>query len=264
MRFRVLTCLVSLIFAGALRAADAAPGAPVEPFKHPALVLVGDSIMKTGTGNGERGPWGWGAEIGAFFDPAKINVYNEGRGGRSSRGYIEEGAWGKVLEQLQPGDFVIIQFAHNDTANSANYPDRATITSGGDETVQVGVGDARKVIRSYGAYLRQYAADVKAKGATLIICSPVPRNQWADGKIKRGFDGYAQWAADAAKTTGTAFIDLNRLAADRYDALGQEKTRTHFNDPQHTTKAGARVNAECVVAGIKALKDVPLAKALLP
>jgi lysophospholipase L1-like esterase len=219
--------------------------------------------MKTGTGTGERGPWGWGSEIGAFFNPAKIHVYNEGRGGRSSRGYIEEGAWAKILEDLRPGDFVIVQFGHNDTANSANYPDRATITSGGDESLQVGVGEKRKVIRSYGAYLRQYAADVKTKGAILILCSPVPRNQWADGKIKRGFDGYAQWAAEAAKSTGTPFVDLNTLAADRYDALGQEKTRAYFNDVQHTNQAGARVNAECVVQGIRQLADLPLAKALM-
>jgi len=259
MRFSVfLLCALC----ATLRAADAPAPTPAEPFKHPALVLVGDSIMKTGTGTGERGPWGWGSEVGAFFDPAKINVYNEGRGGRSSRGYIEEGAWAKILEQLQPGDFVIVQFAHNDTANSANYPDRATITSGGDETVQIGVGNQRKVIRSYGAYLRQYVADVKTKGATLILCSPVPRNQWADGKIKRGFDGYAQWAADAAKSTNTPFIDLNTLACDRYDTLGQERSRTHFNDNQHTNKAGARLNAECVVEGLKRLPDLALIKAL--
>ncbi len=218
--------------------------------------------MKTGSGDGERGPWGWGSEVGAFFDPTKIHVYNEGRGGRSSRGYIEEGAWAKILAQLQPGDFVIVQFAHNDTANSANYPDRATINSGGDETVQIGVGDQRKIIRSYGAYLRQYAVDVKAKGATLVICSPVPRNQWVDGKIKRGFDGYARWAAEAAKSSGVAFIDLNTLVADRLDAMGQEKARACFSDTQHTNKAGARLNAECVVAGLKALNDSPLVKAL--
>lgn len=247
----------------ALRAAEPAPAAPAAPIQHPALFLVGDSIMKTGSGNGERGPWGWGSEVGAFFDPAKIHVYNEGRGGRSSRGYIEEGAWAKILEQLQPGDFVILQFAHNDTANSANYPDRATINSGGDEVVQVGVGDARKTIRTYGAYLRQYVNDAKAKGVTAIICSPVPRNQWADGKVKRGFDGYARWAAEAAKATGAPFIDLNAIAADRYDALGQEKTREHFSDNQHTNKAGARVNAESVVAGLRQLKNVPLTGALL-
>ncbi|MEO7415320.1 MAG: rhamnogalacturonan acetylesterase [Opitutaceae bacterium] len=252
------------IVAVSLRAAEPVAAAPTEPVKHPALFLVGDSIMKTGTGDGERGPWGWGSEIGAFFDPAKMNVYNEGRGGRSSRGFIEEGAWAKILEQARPGDFVILQFAHNDTANSANYPDRATINSGGDETVQVGVGEARKIVRTYGAYLRQYVADAKAKGVTTIICSPVPRNQWADGKIKRGFDGYAQWAAEAAKTSGAFFIELNGIAADRYDALGQEKTRPYFSDNQHTTKAGARLNAESVVAGLRKLKDCPLTATLAP
>lgn len=235
-----------------------------ETVRPPALFLVGDSIMKTGSGDGERGPWGWGSEIGAFFDPARIRVFNEALGGRSSRSYIEEGVWANVLGQLQPGDFVIVQFGHNDTANSANHPDRATITSGGDETVQVGVGDKRKVIRSYGAYLRQYATDAKARGATLILCSPAPRNQWESDRIRRGFDGYAQWAADAAKAAGALFIDLNTLAADRYDMLGRERTREYFNDPQHTNKAGAKVNAECVVAGLKALAGSPLANALLP
>jgi rhamnogalacturonan acetylesterase len=255
--------LLSALLLGSVRAAEQ-PSVPAEPFKHPALILVGDSIMKTGTGDGARGPWGWGSEIGALFDAAKLHVYNEGRGGRSTRGYREEGAWAKILEQLQPGDFVIVQFAHNDTANSANYPDRATINSGGEESVQIGVGDQRKIIRSYGWYLRQYAADAKAKGATLIICSPAPRNQWAGGKIKRGFDGYAQWATDAAKASGVPFIDLNTLACDRLDALGQEKARAYFNDPQHTTKLGARLNAECIAAGLRALKDNPLAKFLAP
>jgi lysophospholipase L1-like esterase len=259
---RLLACLA--LFAVSLHAADAPAAAPAEPIKHPALFLVGDSIMKTGTGNGERGPWGWGSEVGAFFNAAKIHVYNEGRGGRSSRGYIEEGAWAKILEQLQPGDFVIVQFAHNDAANSANYPDRATINSGGEETVQIGVGDARKVIHTYGWYLRQYVAEAKARGATLLLCSPVPRNQWVDGKIKRGFDGYAQWAADAANQVGAPFLDLNTIACDRYEALGQEKTRAYFNDPQHTTKIGARMNAECVVAALRKLSPNPLAGFLLP
>ncbi len=157
----------------------------------------------------------------------------------------------------------MVQFAHNDTANSANYPDRATINSAGDEVVQIGVGPSRKLVRTYGAYLRQYVADTKAKGAVAILCSPVPRNQWTDGKIKRGFDGYARWAAEAAKASGAFFIDLNTLAADRYDALGEEQTRAHFSDTQHTNKAGARVNAECVVAGLRQLRDLPLTNALI-
>ena len=104
--------------------------------------------------------------------------------------------------------------------------------------------------------------DAKAKGATLIVCSPPPRSQWVDGKIKRGFDGYGQWAADAAKATGAPFIDLNTLSADRFDALGEAKAKEAFNDTQHTRKAGALINAESVVEGIKRLKNVPLAAAL--
>src|SRR3954467_15823942 len=95
--------------------------------QHPALFLVGDSITKTGTPPGDRGPWGMGYELAPMFDPMKIHVYNEGAGGRSSRSYIDEGLWAKILERLQPGDFVQIMFGHNDTANSDNYPDRTTI-----------------------------------------------------------------------------------------------------------------------------------------
>jgi rhamnogalacturonan acetylesterase len=229
--------------------------------QHPALFLVGDSIMKTGTNNGERGPWGMGYELIPLFDSAKLHVYNEGLGGRSSRGYIEEGAWAKVLDRLQPGDFVLLMFGHNDAANSQNYPDRVTLTGTGDETKEIEspVTHRKETIHTYGWYLRRYAQETKAKGAIPIICSPVPRNTWIDGKIKRGFDGYASWAAEAARQAGARFIDLNTLAADRYDALGREKAAAYFNDTQHTTKAGAQLNAAALVEGLKAVKDLPLA-----
>jgi rhamnogalacturonan acetylesterase len=249
-----------------IQAAPAAepPPSPTNTTLHPALFLVGDSIVKTGTPPGDTGPWGWGYELIPLFDAGKIHVYNEGRGGRSSRGYMEEGAWSNILERLAPGDFVLIHFGHNDTANSTNYPDRATITASGDETIQIGVGDKRKTLHTYGWYLRQYVKDAKARGATPIICSPVPRNTWIDGKIKRGFDGYVQWAAAAAKAGGAIFIDLNTLAANRYDALGQEQTARYFFDSQHTTKAGAKLNAASVVEGLKQLNDCPLASDLAP
>ena len=220
----------------------AVPSEPTAvPVQHPALFLVGDSIMNTGTGNGEVGPWGWGAEIIPMFDSAKIHVYNDGRGGRSSRGYIEEGAWAKVLDQLREGDFVIIQFGHNDSANSKNYPDRTTLQGNGDETQEIDspVSRAKETIHTYGWYLRQYVKDAKSKGAIVILCSPTPRNSWADGKIKRGFDGYAQWAKEAASMSGAYFIDLNTISADHFDELGQGQAATYFNDFQHTRKIGA-------------------------
>ncbi len=262
---RVLFLFVfAFSIAGIARAQEPAlPAAPPTTL-HPALFLVGDSITKTGKPPGDSGPWGMGYEIIPKFDAAKIHVYNEAAGGRSSRSYTEEGLWARVLERMQPGDFVLIMFGHNDAANSTNYPNRTTITGNGDETIQVGVGDKKKTLHTYGWYLRQYVKDAKAKGATVILCSPVPRNTWVDGKIKRGFDGYAEWAADAAKASGALFIDLNSLAANRYDALGEERGAKYFSDNQHTTKAGARLNAESVVEGLKQLKDCPLAGCLGP
>jgi len=231
---------------------------------HPALFLVGDSIMHTGTGDGSTGPWGWGSEIIPMFDPTRIHVVNDGLGGRSSRGYIQEGAWQKVVDQLQPGDWVILQFGHNDAANSQNYPDRTTLKGDGDETEQTEspVTHQMETIHSYGWYLRQYVADAKAKGAEVIICSPPPRNQWLEGHVIRGLDGYASWAADAARKSGARFIDLNTITADKYDALGQQATHADFFDSQHSVKAGAKLNAESVVAGLRGLADCPLARDL--
>lgn len=258
--FTTLKLAAALLLAPAAFAQDATP-----PAQHPALFLVGDSIMKTGTGTGETGPWGMGYELIPLFDAAKIQVYNEGLGGRSSRGYIEEGAWAKVRDRLQPGDYVILMFGHNDAANSQNYPDRVTLNGNGEETkdIESPVTHKQETIHTYGWYLRQYVQDAKAKGATAIVCSPVPRNTWIDGKIKRGFDGYAAWAADAAHQSGAQFIDLNTLAANRYDALGREKAASYFNDNQHTTKAGARLNAASMVEGIQLLKGNPLASFLI-
>lgn len=259
-----LAATLFLFATGSHASAQSAPAAPAT--QHPALFLVGDSIVHTGTGNGDTGPWGWGAELIPMFDSAKIHVHNEGLGGRSSRGYIQEGAWAKIVDQLQPGDWVIVQFGHNDAANSQNYPDRTTIKGNGDETQEIEspVNHQKETIHSYGWYLRQYVADAKAKGATVIICSPPPRNLWLEGKVVRGLDGYASWAADAARTSGTRFIDLNTITADKYDALGQDATKPYFNDFQHSRKAGARLNAESVAAGIRELKDCALAADLLP
>ena len=73
-----------------------------------------------------------------------------------------------------------------------------------------------------------------------------------------------KWAAEAAEKSGAIFLDLNTFAADRFDALGQSHATNYFVDSQHTSKAGARLNAEAVVDGLKRIDKPPLRDALLP
>jgi lysophospholipase L1-like esterase len=95
--------------------------------------------------------------------------------------------------------------------------------------------------------------DVMAKGAIPIICSPIPRNNWKEGKVVRSNDGYAKWAAKVAKSKGACFIDLNDLVAAKYEELGTDKVKTFFPaDHTHTNGDGAKLNAEIVVQRLKA------------
>ena len=86
---------------------------PANP-KLPSLFLVGDSTVRNGHGTGSDGLLGWGAPIADYFDSAKINVVNRAIGGLSSHTYISQGHWDSTLEMVKPGDFVMIQFGHND------------------------------------------------------------------------------------------------------------------------------------------------------
>ncbi len=109
--------------------------------------------------------------------------------------------------------------------------------------------------------MRQYITQVKAKGATPIVCSLIPRNRWNGEKVNRNTDDYALWAKQAAEQEKVLFIPLNDLVADQYDKLGKEKVQAELfppNEAVHPNWAGAKLNAETVVGAIKGLQDCPL------
>ena len=234
---------------------------PADP-KLPTLVLIGDSTVRNGVqGDGsEKGQWGWGAPLTAFFDLAKINLINRAMGGTSSRSYYNT-LWKGTLELVKPGDVVIMQFGHNDNGSLANDPRaRATLRGAGEETQMSGT----VTVHTFGWYLRQYVKEIRAKGATPVICSLIPRRHWdEDGRMRRDLASHAGWAAQVAKEENVDFIDLNELIARRYDELGREKVMPLFSpeatESTHTGWDGAVLNAEIVVSGLKALKDDPLA-----
>jgi len=236
--------------------------APAED-RVPTLFLIGDSTVHNGSGRGDNGQWGWGERIADLFDKTRIRVVNDARGGRSSRTFLTEGLWDKVLTEMQPGDFVIMQFGHNDGGPLDDTSRaRGSLLGVGEETREIEnpIMKKHETVHTFGWYMRKYVADTKAKGATPIVCSPVPRKIWKDGQIVRSSKSYGQWAEDVAKSEGVAFVDLNEIIAKKYDALGPERVETLFGDEHtHTTLAGAELNAACVIAGLKELKDDPLA-----
>jgi rhamnogalacturonan acetylesterase len=87
-------------------------GAVPEKNPKPIIYLIGDSTVKNGSGKGDGGLWGWGAYLYTQFDTSKVSIRNYALGGRSSRTFISEGLWDKVLAKLKPGDYAIIQFGH--------------------------------------------------------------------------------------------------------------------------------------------------------
>jgi lysophospholipase L1-like esterase len=219
----------------------------------PTLFLIGDSTVRNGHGDGSNGQWGWGEPIVDLFDTTKINVVNRAVGGLSSRTFLTGGYWAKTLAMIKPGDFVLMQFGHNDGGDVGG---RASLTGIGDETREAGT----ETVHTFGWYLKQYVADARAKGATPIICSLIPRKIWKDGKISRNNTDYGKWAAEVAASEKTPFIDLNEIIARQYDQLGPEKVEPLFADPHtHTSRAGAEMNALAVIFGLRGLKQDPLA-----
>jgi rhamnogalacturonan endolyase len=228
------------------------PGDPALP----SLFLIGDSTVRNGRGDGIDGQFGWGDPLAAAFDPAKLNVVNRAIGGTGARSFITQGHWDRVRALLKPGDFVILQFGHND-----NGP-RGPLLGIGDETEerQNSLTNQSETVHTFGWYLRKYIADAKAHGATPIVCSLVPRNIWRDGKIARPQGSHADWARAVAQTEQAAFLDLHELIAARYDAVGEPAVGKLFADVRvHTNWDGAVLSAESVVAGLKNLPRHPLA-----
>lgn len=229
----------------------------------PTLYIIGDSTVKNGKGKGDGSLWGWGSFIGAFFKSDKINVENDALGGTSSRTFQTNGLWDGVLVKIKKGDFVMMQFGHNDGSpldDTARA--RGTIKGIGPESKEIynPIKKKKETVYTYGWYMRKFISDIRSKGATPVICSPVPRNPVKDGVMKLEDDSYATWAQELAKTEQVDFIGLNKIIKDKYALLSAEKVNAFFTqkDHTHTNEEGAKMNAISVVEGLKELKKCAL------
>ena len=211
--------------------------------------LMGDSTMaekdlpKAGQ---ERG---WGMMLQNFLDPAQVKVVNYAQNGRSTRSFIDLGLWDKVYAAVQPGDYVFIQFGHNDAKES----------------------DPARYAAAWGAYqdnLRRFVDGVREKGGTPVLLTPVARRWFKDGRLDRNChtDYPAAMKAVAAEKDVT-LLDVTTPTLDWIEGLGDEASKAYFmistgkDDNTHLVPCGARKVTEIVCGLIK--EQIPeLAKSL--
>ena len=209
--------------------------------------LMGDSTMadkNISKGNPERG---WGMVFENFVDPS-VRVINYAKNGRSTKSFIDEGLWDKVKSNIRPGDYVFIEFGHNDEKS----------------------GKPAVYAPAWGAYqdnLRLFIRTARELGATPVLLTPVARRRFVDGILDETTHGEYPAAMKAvAAETGTVLIDMEAATIDWIKAAGDEASRPYFmwvepgvcaaipdgrQDDTHSTPRGARRNCDIVCDSIR-------------
>ena len=232
------------------------------------IFLCGDSTGKNEDKNPD-GMWGWGSQGYTIFDESKCTFINCAKAGRSTRTYLNENRWEEVYQTLRPGDYVLIQFGHNDIGPIDRDKERGVIPCAEDSCKVFKSKNSGKyeVVYSFGWYIHKMIADAKEKGAIPVIVSFTPRNEWPGGKIERRNNNYIpQWDEKVAKENGCEFVDVHNISADFLDkkfarkdgdaAKAKEEASIYFNhDHTHTSLLGARNNALSLAKGLKANKS---------
>lgn len=231
----------------------------------PVVFITGDSTVKNADKD-ENGMWGWGSQAYTVFDEEKCTVVNAAKAGRSTRTFLDENRWDVVYNSIEPGDYVLIQFGHNDIGDIDKNKERGVIATSKDtcHVYKLASNGKYKVIYSFGWYLKKFIQDVREKGGVPILLSLTPRNEWPNGKIERRNNTYGKWYRDVVEETGVEFVDVHNITADYLDkhAGSKEKAMKWYNrDHTHTSLAGAQLNAKSVAKGLKKIKS-PLAKCL--
>jgi lysophospholipase L1-like esterase len=228
------------------------------------VFLAGDSTAQVG----DPLHTGWGKTFASYIDRTKANWINAAIGGRSSRTYVTEGRWDRIANALKPGDFVLIQFGQND-GGAINDPARArgSLPGLGDETKEIDnlQTHQHEVVHTFGWYMKKMVEETKAKGAYPILIGLTVRNRWTNGHVERINGNYSELTRQIAVAEGVAYIDLTDMVADRYEQMGVDAVKPFFPaDFVHTSPDGAALNAQYVLAGIKALHRQNIISVLSP
>ena len=191
-----------------------AQGAEQAPLAVPALHLIGDSTMANKPKDPPNPETGWGQALPRWLKPEAVRVENHAVNGRSTKSFIDEGRWAKVLAALKPGDYVIIQFAHNDEKEA----------------------DPKRYAAPRGAYqdnLRRFVREARAHRATPLLATPVARRKWSEaGELVETHGEYPAALREVAVQEKVPLLELNRLTMELERAHGVEGSkRLHLHYP---------------------------------
>lgn len=205
-----------------------------EPADTVTIFMIGDSTMADKPLDQENQERGWGQMLPIYLEGA-VKVDNHAVNGRSSKSFIDEGRWDVVKEKIRPGDYVIIQFGHND--EKAKSPDRYTVPGG-----------------SFDENLRKFATEAREKGATPILMNSIVRRNFPAQGIeaeqtddrqktwKNGLENYPKEGAELVDThgayldsprnvaneLGVAFVDMNKLTHELVQGMGTEQSKSLY------------------------------------
>ena len=200
--------------------------------------LMGDSTMAEKDLPKAGAERGWGMMFQNFLDQ-DVQVINYAQNGRSTKSFIDLGLWDKVYEAVKPGDYVFIQFGHNDAKES----------------------DPARYAAAWGAYqdnLRRFVDGVREKGATPVLLTPVARRWFKENKLDRNCHGdYPAAMKAVAAEKDVTLLDVTTRSLDWLEGLGDEASKPFFmisagkDDNTHTVASGARKVTEMVCSLIK-------------
>lgn len=209
------------------------------------VLLAGDSTCAPRKEK-DRPKWGWGEKLSQFLDGNEVR--NHAMGGRSTKSFIEEGRWDKLMGEVEKGDVVLIQFGHNDQKEGKPY-----------------YADA------WGAYsenLTRFINEVKAKEAVPVILTSMSRRHFKDGVLRHTHKDYPAAAKKVAADNGVVMLDIEELTWQWLTALGEEESAKRFfvcvdgKDNTHLVEQGAQEVAEIIAKALKTCGD-PYLEALV-
>ena len=212
------------------------------------LFLIGDSTMADKPDPARNPERGWGQALPRFLD-AGVAVENHARNGRSTRSFIAEGRWDSVRTRLRRGDYVFIQFGHNDQK----------------------VEDSTRYTNPYTAYrrnLERFVAEARERGATPVILSSIVRRRFNASGVLEDTHGVYPWVSRAvAREQGAPFVDLQLLTEELVTRAGPERSKRLYvwvargeypafpdarQDDTHLSPAGAEEVARLAARELRA------------